>query len=257
MLHLSQFILRPNLNPKIDNDNSVPKFDEAIPVEIQKLANEIYNVEHGAEAILKIIEKLGEPEDEGVLGFPVSVWNLENGKITFMIFYGVAYENGEGTWFLTNRKARLGNVLNCKMEIHSLIEDNTSMGIGEVLLKEDNIYLFACPWQADSNLSYSQKEAFFMSNRIGKWEIKFEEGCNYDTDITNLGQNANIGAYSAHVDVMGTKAAEIIFTGKNSDSAVVSVIVPLSPANIMFDATDLKCRINPHVIKSPFTMGYV
>ena len=250
-------ILRPSINPKIHSNTSIPEFDIGIPMDIRELANDIYNVKHGIEAILKIIEKFGEPEDEGGPGFPVPVWHLENGKITFMTFYGVVYENDENTWFLTNREARLGDVLRCELIIHSLMEYNTAMGIGEVLLKDDNTYLFAYSWQADSALSDWQKESFFINNRIGEWEIKFEEGYSYDTDITNLGQAVDVVPHSAHVEVMGIKIAEIIFTGQNGSNRSVSIIVPLYLANIVFDATDLKCVINPHVIKSPFTMGYV
>ena len=65
-----------------------------------------------------------------------------------------------------------------------------------------------------------------------------------------------LATYSAHIDITGTKIGEIIFTGQNGDSGTMSIIVPLFPANISFDAENLKCRINPHVIKSPFTTGY-
>ena len=251
-------ILRPNLNPKtIDENTTIPEFDDAMPVEIQELAKEIYNVQNGAEAILKIIERFGEPEDEGVQGFPVPVWNLDHGKITFMTFYGVIYENDEGSWFLTKREVRLGDVLNCEFNVHSLIENNSSIGIGDLLLRDDNTYLFAYAWQAEGRLTDSQKEAFFINNRTGTWEIKFEEGYSFDTDITGLDSDTNIKSYYTHTDMMGTKVAEIIFTGKNGESGVVSVIVPLFPANVSFETENLKCRMNPHVIKSPFTMGYI
>lgn len=249
-------VLRPSLSPKTHTNNDIPNFDKAMPVEIQKLAMEIYNIPSGSEAIRKITERFGEPEDEGVQGFPVPVWNLDNGKITFKTFYGVTYESNGNTWFLTNREARLGDVLNCEFNVMALIEDNTTRGIGDLLLKDDNTYLFAYAWQAKESLTDTQKEAFFINNLTGTWEIKFEEGYSYDTDITKLDGSVEIKPYSTHTDIMGTKIAEIIFTGQNGDSGSLSIVVPLSPANISFDSHDLKCRINPHVIKSPFTMGY-
>ena len=87
---------------------------------------------------------------------------------------------------LTRRKARLGDVLKCEFNIASIIEDSSSRGIGDLLLKDDNTYLFAYAWQAEENLSDAQKQAFFINNQVGTWEIKFEEGYSYDTDITQL-----------------------------------------------------------------------
>lgn len=164
-------ILRPSLDPKVDDENeSIPEFDEAIPAQIRQLAKEIYNVQSGGEAILKIIERFGNPEDEGVQGFPIPVWYLDNGKITFMTFYGVIYENDKGSWFLTKRKARLGDVLTCVFDVQSFIENHTSFNIGSLLLKDDNTYLFAYSRQAEERMSDRQKEAFFINNRTGSWK---------------------------------------------------------------------------------------
>lgn len=251
-------IIRPSLSPKTnDEDISIPEFDEALPVEIQDLAKEIYNVEYGAEAILKIIERFGEPDDEGVQGHPLPVWNLDNGKIAFLSFFGVIYENEKGSWFLTKRRVRLGDVLTCEFNILSVIENSLSMNIGDLLLKDDNTFLFSYAWQAEERLTDSQREAFFINNRTGTWEIKFEEGYSYDTDITKLDTNTDVKSYFTHTVVIGTKVAEIIFIGKDGESGKMSIIIPKFPANISFDGEALKCKVGPHIIKSPFTLGYV
>ena len=243
---------RPCLDPKPGaRVDEVPEL--GVPAEIQELAQEIYNEQNLGVIMSKIVEKFGEPEDEGGNGFPIPVWKLSHGKITFMMLYGVFYESNENICFLTSRSVRFGDTINCALEVFAVLENNASSGIGTVFLKANNTYVFDCPDDLNM-LSDTQKKAFFIHNKVGSWEIKFVEGHSYDTDVGSLaGTLENMFTGGA-----GTKIAEIVFTGANGDSAVLIVNVPeeFTP-RVTFNATALGCEISPHVARTTFTSMFL
>lgn len=234
-----RYINDEGVAPSTEEDNTLPEFDEALPEEVRELAKEIYFAGSSREAIYKIYQKFGTPEDEGVDGLPIRVWNLEKGKIRFMYYIGVTYEEGDRIWHLTKYEGRFGDTLICILDIHTFIYDWTSYNLGTVFLKNDHTYIFDYNQRYDSDLTESQREAFFIDNKTGKWEIKFEKGYSFDTDVTKLDPY--------------TKIADIIFTGSGGKSVSVAIRTTEYP-NIEFVSDDLKCEIGPHLIPTPFDL---
>lgn len=224
--------------PIKDSTEDKRVFDQSIPKEVQDLARELFNAQSSKEVMYKIYEKFGEPSyDEGGNGFPIPVWEIYNGRIIFMAYFGAVYEDDNGTCTLTKNEAYFGNTLNCVMNVSALIYNRSSMNIGEILLKDDNTYLFRYKKSIFSDLDESQQGAFFLHDAVGTWEIRFEEDYSYDTNIAELDK--------------GTKVAEIIFTGQN-ESAIVSIIKDI--VNIRFISDEIKCEIGAHVFSSASTL---
>ncbi|MPM17972.1 hypothetical protein SDC9_64373 [bioreactor metagenome] len=234
-----RYINDEGVAPSTEADNTLPEFDEALPEAVRELAKEIYFAGSSTEAIYKVYQKFGMPEDEGVQGLPMPVWNLEKGKIRFVYYTGVTYEEGDRIWHLTKYEGRFGDTLICNLHIQSVIYDWTGYNLGTVYLKNDHTYVFKYYESVDSDLSDTQREAFFIDNRIGKWEIKFANGYSFDTDV------ARLDPY--------TKIADIIFTGSGGKTVSAEIMTTENP-NIVFTSDTLKCEIGSHLIPTPFDL---
>lgn len=218
-----------------------PIVNNQFPDEVQKLSNEIYNLVDAVQVYNIIAGEFGKPTgDKGGPGLSIPYWELTNGTLTLMVTIGVLYENESGRWNLMKRKTRLGDVMKMESAVYSLYVNQRSRGIGSLLLKNDNTYLFAYDTSAeDTEYIDPQKMPFFVAHNRGTWEIKFEKEYNYDTDINTVKDAETI--------------ANLIFTGKDGES--VSVSVEMGIGGIVFRSDSLNCTVSRQPIDAPFTVN--
>jgi hypothetical protein len=226
----------------IKENNDLPSYASDLPTEIQKLLKDIYNMHDGVATYKTILKQFGKPTgDKGGPGLAIPYWKLNNGTITFEIFHGVTYSNDTETWDLSKIESSFGKVMNQQwINVLSLPYKDVNYGIGYLQKEGDGTYTFKYNSSFDNELKDFQKDSFFVNNKKGKWNIKFEQGYNFDTRLEKVKD--------------GTVMAYITFIGEKN---TITIPITKSSMGIEFSSDMLKCILNGLPIRSPFTENYL
>ena len=253
--YVKYIISNPSLSPQAvqeDHSGQLPQIDTAVSAEMQDLASEIYLLQDYSVIFAKIVERFGNGNSSiGIYSaMNYHQWTLAQGILHYEPNYGVYYETEHEVVFLQAANGKiLGNRLYRLLDITSSPEFNAVRNLGKLLLKDDGTYLYAHPtalMDKQISLSAEQKKAFFIRHKSGSWEIKFEEGYGYDTDVTKVGRQADIIKFYPRETLPNIKIAEFVFTGQDGEQAVSSIQISLFPKYIEFDMGTLKCLIRRH-----------
>ena len=201
----------------------------------ETLTNKIFYETNAVTVVKEIINKFGKPTSNlGGNGISVPVWQLDKGKITFLVTTGVIYENDLGSWYLTQRHSLFRDVFTPNAQI--LIPDGkVTVGLGNLALENDNTYNFSPQSGAKKD---SAQDLFIVKFPTGTYEIKFEQDYGYDTDITTLPNNQPI--------------ADIVFTSESGET--MTVHISTGSDIITFSSDNLNCEIEHEAIQPPFDM---